>query len=71
MMADEPAELRRATLPQVQAAAAKYAVPAEAGLLLVGDRAKIEPGIRSLKAGELLFLDVEGNPVAGSTAAKQ
>jgi zinc protease len=63
MLADEPAELRRAALPQVQAAAARYAVRAHSGLLLVGDRATIEPGIRSLGAGEVLFLDVEGNPM--------
>jgi zinc protease len=47
----------------VQAAGKRYAVPAESTLVLVGDRSKIESGIRSLNIGEVIFLDVEGRPV--------
>jgi len=30
---------------------------------LVGDRAKIEAGLRELNAGDIVILDVEGKPV--------
>jgi zinc protease len=69
-IAEEPAQLRRATLPQVQAAAARYAVPASAGLLLLGDRDKIEPGLRALGTGDIVHLDVEGNPTGGASATR-
>ena len=59
----EPAELEKATLASVNAVAEKYAKPAGTALLLVGDRAKIEAGIRELNLGEIVFLDVEGKPV--------
>ena len=59
----EPTELERATLPEVVAAAKKYAVPADATLLLIGDRAKIEAGVRALKLGDVVVVDVEGKPV--------
>ena len=60
----EPEELGKAKLADVQAAARRYAVPTAATLLLVGDRAKIEPGLRALGVGEVIVVDVEGNPVA-------
>jgi zinc protease len=59
----EPQELEKATLASVNAAAEKYAKPGGATLLLVGDLAKIESGVRELKLGEVVLLDVEGNPV--------
>jgi hypothetical protein len=31
----------------------------------VGDVAKIEPGVRELKLGEIVVLDEEGRPIAG------
>jgi zinc protease len=31
--------------------------------IVVGDRAKIEPGIRVLGWGELKMLDADGNPI--------
>jgi zinc protease len=49
----------------VNAAAAKYAQPSGAALLLVGDLSKIEAGIRKLNLGEIVRLDVEGRPVKG------
>ena len=51
------------TLEAANAAARKYAVPAEASLVLVGDRSKIEEGVRSLGLGDIVRLDAEGNPV--------
>ena len=33
--------------------------------VVVGDRAKIEAGIRELNLGEIAFLDADGNPVEG------
>ncbi len=68
-----PTELQReydatntASLAQTLAAAKKYAKPDAASLLLVGDRAKIEPAIRELQLGEIVVLDAEGKPVAGA-----
>jgi zinc protease len=45
------------------AAAKKYARPENASLLLVGDRAAIEAGVKELKLGEIVVVDVEGKPV--------
>jgi zinc protease len=59
----EPDELGKATLDSVNAAAQAYAKPSGASLLLVGDLSKIESGIRDLNQGEIVLLDVEGNPV--------
>jgi zinc protease len=56
-------ETQKVTLEAARAAAAKYAKPAEASVLLVGDRAKIESGIRETKLGEIVLLDAEGRPV--------
>jgi zinc protease len=52
-----------ATMAEVTAASKKYVTPDKLSLLLVGDLAKIEPGIRSLNLGEVVVLDVEGKPV--------
>jgi zinc protease len=51
-----------ATVAQAKAAAEKYARKEKAGLLLVGDRAKIESGIKELNLGEIVLLDPEGRP---------
>ena len=37
----------------------------------VGDRAKIEPGIRAPGWGEIQFLDADGNPLATAETEKQ
>ena len=50
------------SLEAARAAAAKYAKPENASVVLVGDRAKIEPGIRELNLGEVVILDAEGKP---------
>ncbi len=52
-----------ATMADVVAASKKYVTPDKMSLLLVGDLAKIEPGVRSLNLGEIVVLDVEGKPV--------
>jgi len=57
----EPAELAMQSLDAVRAAARRYAVPAEATLVLVGDRAKIEEGVRALGLGEVVEIDAEGS----------
>jgi len=59
-------ETDKATLPSVLAAAKKYAVPSRASLLLVGDRSKIEAGIKELNLGEIVVVDEYGKPVSGA-----
>jgi zinc protease len=59
----ETEELAKLQLATVNAVAAKYTKPSETALLLVGDLSKIEAGIRELNLGEVVILDVEGNPV--------
>ncbi|HEY7785417.1 MAG TPA: pitrilysin family protein [Pyrinomonadaceae bacterium] len=61
----ETTELDRTALAAVNAAAQKYAMPTNATLLLVGDRAKIEAGLRELNLGTIELLDVEGKPISG------
>jgi zinc protease len=58
----ETTALQQTTLAEVNGAARKYAAPAGASLLLVGDLSKIEAGVRALNLGEYVVLDVEGRP---------
>jgi zinc protease len=58
----EAAGIDSASLAQVNAVAQKYAAPGSASLLLVGDLAKIESGVRELNLGEIVVLDPEGKP---------
>lgn len=60
----ESDESAKVTLAEVNAAAQKYAVPGQATLLLVGDVAKIEAGLRELNAGDIVVLNAEGMPAA-------
>jgi zinc protease len=53
--------LAKTTLDQARAAATKWAKPDQARLLLVGDWAKIGPGIKELGV-EVVMLDDEGRP---------
>ncbi len=71
-----PGELQRQVeaspkvpLADVNAVARKYLAPEKATLLLVGDLAKIQAGIEELKAGEVVVLDLEGQPVTSVKAA--
>jgi zinc protease len=59
----EPDEWAKLGLGAVNATAAKYTKPEGTMMLLVGDKSKIEPGIRELNYGEIVFLDAEGNVV--------
>jgi zinc protease len=54
----------KTTLGETLATAKKWADPSQASLLLVGDVGKIRPGVEELKLGEIVVLDVEGNPAA-------
>ena len=59
-------ETQKVTLEGARAAASKYAKPAAASVLLVGDRAKIEAGLRETNLGEIVLLDAEGKPVGAA-----
>jgi zinc protease len=72
-----PTELQReydatttASLDQALGAAKKYVKPDAATLLLVGDRSKIEAGVRELQFGEIVVLDTEGKPVTGGVPGR-
>jgi len=56
----EADETAKVPLAAANAAAQRYAVPQRAALLLVGDWARIGPGIRELKLCEIVLLDSEG-----------
>jgi zinc protease len=60
----EAEETEKAPLAAVNQAAQKYAVPSQCTILLVGDRSKIEAGVRELKLGSIVVLDAEGEMVA-------
>ena len=62
-------EAAKATLPAAIAAAKLHARPDRASMILVGDRAKIEPKVRDLKIGEIVVVDAEGRPVSGGAAS--
>jgi zinc protease len=57
------------TLEQALATVKKYVNPQFAGLLLVGDRARIEAGLTELKLREIVVLDLEGNPAGGGQSS--
>lgn len=52
-----------ATPEQVRTAGERWVRPASTTLLLVGDRSKIEEGVRDLRMGDIVILDPEGKPV--------
>ena len=57
--------VRRVTLQDV-AAAAQLLQPAETVWVVVGDRAKVEAGLKALGLGEPRLLDADGNPLAAT-----
>ena len=62
----------KATLPATLAAAKKYAKPAQSAMVLVGDRTKVEAGLRKLNVGEVVLIDSEGRRVgAGAGTASE
>ena len=56
--------VRSLTTADVTAAAQENVRPDHLVWVVVGDRAKIEPGIRELGWGEIRFLDADGKPLA-------
>jgi zinc protease len=62
---DTFADKVRAQTPQsVTAAAAEVVHPDQLVWVVVGDRSKIEPGLRELKLGEIRLIDTDGRPVS-------
>ncbi|MBA3892588.1 MAG: insulinase family protein [Gemmatimonadales bacterium] len=59
-------EIRSQTVASVQAAAKAVIHPENLVWVVVGDRSKIEVGIRKLNLGELRFIDVDGKPLGAS-----
>ena len=56
-----PAKVRSLSVPEVENAAKKVVHPDQLVWVVVGDRAKVEAGIRELGWGELQLLDADGN----------
>jgi zinc protease len=56
--------IRALTIPDASGAAQETIRPDHLVWVVVGDRAKIEPGIRELNFGEIRFLDADGKPLA-------
>ena len=65
-----PERVRAMTLDDVNKAAQALIHPGSLTWVIVGDRAKIEEGIRSLNLGTLQALDADGNPVAERAGAQ-
>ena len=58
------------TQADVHRVARKYLDPGRMAILIVGDRAKVEPAIKDLPFAKVInILDTEGNPVAASPKA--
>jgi zinc protease len=58
-----PSRIEALSLDQVGSAARSHLTPGRMIWVVVGDRAKIEPGIRKLELGEVVILDPDGAPV--------
>jgi zinc protease len=58
-----PNKVRALTQESLSAAARKIIDPQKLIWVVVGDRSKIESGIRELNMGELHLLDADGKPV--------
>ncbi|MGH7718947.1 MAG: M16 family metallopeptidase [Gemmatimonadaceae bacterium] len=56
-------QIERVTQADVQRVAQKYVDPRSMMVVIVGDRAAIEPGLRALNVGEVVIRDIEGRPV--------
>jgi zinc protease len=59
-------EVRSQTVASVGAAAKAVIHPDNLVWVVVGDRSKIEAGIRELKLGEIKFIDADGKPLGAS-----
>jgi zinc protease len=68
---DSYGERVRAVTSQTAVASARDVVrPDKLVWVVVGDRAKIEPGLRELKLGEIKLIDSDGNPLGASASAR-
>jgi hypothetical protein len=56
----DPDRIAQTPLSDVQAAASRVARLAQASLLLIGDRGKIEEGVKSLGIGSIVLLNADG-----------
>jgi zinc protease len=56
--------VRQASEAQVNAAARKFVDPSRLAWVVIGDRAKIEAGLKELNLGEIVLLDADGRPKA-------
>jgi zinc protease len=59
-----PGEVRSLELEQISETATRVIHPESLTWVVVGDREKIEPGIRELNLGEFQLLDADGMPVS-------
>ena len=57
-------KVRAQTIATLTQAAAEVVRPDQLVWVVVGDRAKIEPGIRELNLGEIRLIDTDGRPVS-------
>lgn len=57
-------KVRAQTIPSLTAAAAEVVHPDKLVWVVVGDRSKIEPGLRELNLGEIRLIDSDGRPVS-------
>jgi zinc protease len=55
--------VRALRIPDIEAAAKRVVRPDSLVWVVVGDRAKIEAGVRELNLGEVKFLDADGKPI--------
>jgi zinc protease len=62
--------VRGVTAQAATVTAAEVIRPDKLVWVVVGDRAKIEPGIRELKLGEIKLIDADGNPLGASASAR-
>jgi predicted Zn-dependent peptidase len=56
-------QIDRLTQADVQRVAREYIDPARLAIVIVGDRASIEGGVRALGLGEILIRDLSGQPI--------
>jgi zinc protease len=68
--AEYPGKVRELTLEDVTRAANATVQPDKVIWVVVGDRKKIESGIRELNLGELRLIDADGNPVDEESTEK-
>lgn len=56
-------QIERLTQADVQRVAREYIDPTRLAIVIVGDRASIEGGVRALRLGEILIRDLSGQPI--------